>query len=163
MTTIEANYAAGKYGKVVAIGLLPGADLVNGIKKVCEDENIHHGTVATVVGSLHKLTFSQVVSDSDERKDKFGPGFTEHRIVSGPLQVLSVQGIIYETEAGEVVVHIHGTFNDLNGRVHGGHLLPGENPVRNRLEAVVAEIKDVRLIERYDEKTAVYVFSPEQL
>jgi len=163
MTTIEANYAVGKYGKVVAIGLLPGADLVNGLKKVCEDENIHHGAVVTVVGSLHKLTFSQVVSDSDERKDKFGPGFTEHRIVSGPLQILSVQGIISETESGEVVVHIHGTFNDLNGRVHGGHLLPGENPVRNRLEAVIAEIKDVRLIERYDEKTAVYVFSPEQL
>lgn len=163
MNETNINFAAGSLGRILPIGLLPGADLVNGFKEVCYKNSLRYGVVLTVVGSLYKLTFSQIISDSDERKKEFGLSFTEPRVVPGPLQVLSVQGIIYESESGDIVVYLHGTFNDVNGQIHGGHLLDGENPVRNRLEAVIAEIKDIKLIEKYNKQIGTHVFSPEQL
>jgi predicted DNA-binding protein with PD1-like motif len=159
---IKPNYAIGSLGRVVAMGLPKGSDLVDGIKGFCNDNNLHHGVVLTVVGSLHKVTFSQVVSDTDPRKKELGVAFMDRKVIPGPLQILAVQGIIYETELRELVVHLHATCNDVNGHIYGGHLVDGENPVRNRVEIVIAEISGVRLTEKYD-KTTGHVFSPEQL
>jgi len=161
MMGVQALYALGKSSKIVPIGLMPGVDLINGLKKVCTDNDIHYGVILAVIGSLHKLTIAQVVTD--EMKAKFGKLFMDHRVIPGPIQVLGAQGIIYEKESGEIEVHLHGAFNDTNKQVHGGHLVDGGNPVRSRLEVVIAEIKDVRLVERYNEESGVYVFSPEQL
>lgn len=160
MSEVRANYALGKFDRILFVGLLPGTDLVNGLKQICSDTGIRYGVILTVVGSLLKLTIGQVVPD--EKKAKLGVGFMEHRVVSGPIQVVAVQGIIFEKESGETALHLHGAFNDKDGQVHGGHLVPGENPVRSRLEAVIGETRDVRLLERYDKKTGIYVFSPER-
>ena len=161
MMGAQALYAFGKSSRIVPIGLMPEVDLINGLQKVCTDNDIRYGVILAVIGSLHKLTIAQVVTD--EMKAKFGKRFMEERVIPGPIQVLGAQGIIYEQESGEIEVHLHGSFNDTNKQVHGGHLVAGGNPVRSRLEVVIAEIKDVRLVERYNEETGVCVFSPEQL
>jgi predicted DNA-binding protein with PD1-like motif len=130
----------GKSGRILPIMLPPDKDLITSIKKTCNDNEIRAGTILTAVGSLQKLTVTIPVPS-----ELFSPPY----VIDGPLQVLSLVGIIFEKDSGELDVHIHGSFMGQDGIVHGGHLVEGECPVLRRLEAVIGEIADVRLLERF--------------
>lgn len=73
MSEVRANYALGKFDRILFVGLLPGTDLVNGLKQICSDTGIRYGVILTVVGSLLKLTIGQVVPD--EKKSETGCWF----------------------------------------------------------------------------------------
>lgn len=149
----------GKFGKILPILLSPDKDLISSIKKVCNDNGIRSGTILTAVGSLQKLTITNPPSDNA----KTGTVFSLPRVIPGPLQILSLVGVICERDSGELHVHLHGSFVDQYGKVHGGHLEEGESPVLRRTEAVIGEIADVRMIERFDEVTGDTEFSIERL
>ena len=160
MAEIRAFHARGNFGKIIPVRLRTHTDLMNGIKKTCEDNGILQGVILTGIGSLRKLAI-QVLTPNE--KAKVGAAYTEPRTIPGPIEVLSVQGCIFQTEEGEMVLHLHGTFSNKEGKVYGGHLVAGENPVLATLEAVIAEITDVRLIRRYDEDVDLKLVTPEPL
>ena len=160
MAEIRALHACGKFGKIIPVRLCTHTDLMNGIKKACEDNGIRQGVVLTGIGSVRKLTI-QVLTPNE--KAKLGAAYTEPQTLPGPIEVLSIQGCIFQTEEGEMVLHLHGTFCNKEGKVYGGHLVAGENPVLATLEAVIAEITDARLIRRYDEDVDLKLITPEPL
>ena len=160
MAEIQAFHARGNFGKIIPVRLRTHTDLMNGIKKTCEDYGIQQGVVLTGVGSVRKLSI-QVLTPNEEVK--VGAAYTDPQTIPGPIEVLSVQGFIFQTEEGEMVLHLHGTFSDKEGEVYGGHLVPGENPVLATLEAVIAEITGARLIRRYDEDVGLKLITPEPL
>lgn len=160
MAEIRTKHVCGKFGKVVAVRLLPGTDLMNGLKKVCEDNGVRHGTLLTAIGSLRKLTI-QVLAPNE--KVKLGAAYTQPQTIPGPIEILGIRGVIFETETGEVALHLHGVFCDKDGKTMGGHLVPGENPILATLDAFIGEVADVKLMRRYDEETALPLFSPETL
>lgn len=160
LTELRAKYVCGKLGKIIPARLLPGTDLMNGLKKVCGDNKVRHGTVLTAIGSLRKLTIQLPVPNE---KTKLGVTYSEPQVISGPIEVLGIQGVILETEAGEVALHLHGTFSGKDGKVYGGHLVPDGNPILVTLDAVIGEVTDARLMRRYDEEIDFNVFSPEPL
>ena len=149
-----------KLGKIIVRQLPTNTDLVESIKKICADNGIRYGTILSTVGSLRKLTIECVVPS-----DKSGSGFDfgPPRVIPGPLQVLSLAGVIFETDKGEMDTHIHGSFSDSEGKVYGGHLIEGENPIATRLVTVIGEIADVSLIERYDEESGHRLLQVEPL
>ena len=159
MPEIRAKHVCGKFGRIVPLRLLPGTDLMNGLKKVCEDNGVRYGTILTAIGSLRKLTTQVLVPNE---KAKMGAAYTEPSTIPGPIEILGIQGVIFETDTGEVALHLHGIFCDKDGKTYGGHLVPGENPILATLDAVIGEIADVKLIRRYDEETELGLFSPEK-
>jgi len=158
MEEFRAKSVCGKLGKMVAVRLLPGTDLMNGLKKVCEDNGVRHGIPLTAIGSLRKLTIQVLVPNE---KVKLGAAYTQPQTIPGPIEILGIQGVIVETETGEVALHLHGIFCDKDGKTFGGHIVPGENPILATLDAVIGEVAGVRLTRRYDEETDLNLFSPE--
>lgn len=158
MAELRTKCVCGKFGKIIPVRLLPGTDLMNGLKKVCEDNGVRHGTLLTAIGSLRKLTI-QLLAPNE--KVKLGAAYTKPQTIPGPIEILGIQGVILETETGEVVLHLHGIFCDKDGKTFGGHIVPGENPVLATLDAVISEVAGVRLTRRYDEETELNLFSPE--
>ena len=149
----------GKFGKILPILLPPDKDLISSIKKACNDNGIRSGTILTAVGSLQKLT----VMHHSSSKAKTAAFFSPHKVIPGPLQFLSLAGVIFEKDSGELHVHLHGSFVNQHGKIHGGHLVEDENPVLRRTEVVIGEIADVKMIERYDEATGDTEFSIKRL
>lgn len=56
MSEIGAKQAGGRYGRIISLRLLPGTELMNGLKKICEDNGICNGSLLTLIDSLRKLT-----------------------------------------------------------------------------------------------------------
>jgi len=159
MAEIRTKNVCGKFGKMVPLRLLPGTDLMNGLKKVCEDNGIRHGTLLSAIGSLRKLTI-QVLAPNE--KVKLGAAYTPPQTIPGPIEILGIQGVIFEIDNGEVALHLHGTFCDQDGKTFGGHIVPGENPILATLDAVISEVTGVKLTRRHDEETDLNLFSPEK-
>lgn len=160
MEEIREKNVCGKWGKTIPARLLPGTDLMNGIKKVCIDNKIKHGSIVTAIGSLQELTIQVLVPNKDT---KLKVAYNEPQVIPGPIEVLGIQGVILETEKGEMFLHFHGTFCDKNGKVYGGHVVQGKNPILATLDAVIAEVTDARMLLRHDEETNLNLFSPEKL
>ena len=137
-------------GKVIVKQLPTNEDLVQGIKRLCTNNGIRYGQILSVIGSLRHLTIECiVVSQENDSGFDFGPP----KVIPGPMQILSLVGIIFENESGEMDTHIHGTFSDSDGNIFGGHIIEGECPVAVRLTIVIGEIAGVGMIERKDRES----------
>jgi len=158
MPEIRAKTLPARFGRVFPVRLLPGTDIMSGLKKVCEDNNIRHGHLLMAIGSLNQLTI-QIFRPNP--KAKIGAGYTEPETIPGPIEILGLSGIIFETETGEIALHLHGSFCDKEGKVLGGHLVPGGNPICATMDACIAEVADAKFMVRYDEETDLSLFSPE--
>jgi predicted DNA-binding protein with PD1-like motif len=82
-------------------------------------------------------------------------------VVKGPVEILSLQGRV-SSPRKEMLLHVHGTFADQAGKVYAGHVVMGANPILATLDAVIAEVEDVRLIRRMEPEVAMALFTPEQ-
>ena len=146
--------------RVIVKHLPTNEDLIQGIKKLCRENGIRYGQILSVIGSVRQLTIeSIIVNEKNDSGFDFGPP----RVIPGPMQILSLVGIIFEDESGEMDVHIHGTFSDSDGSLFGGHVLEGENPVAVRLTIEIGEIAGVNMIEKLDAKSGQLIVQVEQL
>lgn len=149
MESMEKNVCA-KLGRIIPIQLPAETDLIGSIKKVCTDNGIRYGTILSAIGSLHQLKMEGVIpSEKSGTGTELGPP----RIIPGPLQLLSLDGVIFDIEAGEMGTHMHGTFADMNGNIYGGHVMEGDSTIATRLVVVIGEIADVSLTETLDQKS----------
>jgi len=149
----------GKFGKILPILVTPGKDLISSIKKACSDNGIRAGTILTAVGTLQKSTITNPPTDKAET----GTVFSLPKVIPGPLQILSLVGVICEKDSGELHVHLHGSFVDKYGKLHGGHLEEGESPALIRTEAIIGEIADIRMLESFDDVSGETELSIERL
>ncbi len=152
--------AAGRFGKVIPLRLATGTDITDGIRHVCQAHGIRYAAILTGIGSLRKMTY-QVLAPA--WGTTLGAAYTTPRAVEGPVEVLSLQGMVFESEHGEPLLHIHGTFSDQHGQVYAGHVVAGENPVLATLDGVIAELADVRLVRRNDREVGLGLCTPEPL
>jgi predicted DNA-binding protein with PD1-like motif len=158
MTGIGAFHASGKLGRLVPVRLRTNTDLTDGIKQVCEEHGIKYGALLVGIGSVRKLTY-QVLTPKPETK--VGAGYTEPEVIPGPVEVVGLQGVIFQSEKGEALLHLHGTFSDKNGKVYAGHVVAGANPVLATLDAVIAEVTDAKMIRRTDDEVGLGLYTPE--
>ncbi|HTU03148.1 MAG TPA: PPC domain-containing DNA-binding protein, partial [Candidatus Sulfotelmatobacter sp.] len=115
-------FASGSFKKVVPLRLKTGTDITDGIRQVCQANGIRGGAILMGIGSLRKMTFQVLIPKAET---KLGAGYTEPQAVPGPVEVLSLQGVIFESEEHETLLHIHGTFSDQTGKVYAGHVVAG--------------------------------------
>mgnify|MGYP005811906283 CR=1 FL=1 len=159
MAGLGAYHAKGRFGNVVPVRLRPGTDVMDGLKQVCAQYKIKHAALLMGIGSLRQLSFQVLVPKPET---KLGAGYTEPMVVQGPVEILNLQGVIFQSEEGETLLHVHGTFADRAGKVYAGHVVTGANPILATLDAVIAEVVDVRLTRRTEPEVAMALFTPEQ-
>ena len=157
MAELGANYGVGKWGKVVPARLTTHTDVTNGLKAVCEENGIKQGAVLFGIGSIRQLTY-QVLAPKPETK--LGAGYTDPQVLPGPIELVDMHGVIFQSEDGQTLLHLHGTFSDQKGAVFGGHIVAGGNPVLATLDALIAEIPDVKMVRQMDEDVGMGLFTP---
>jgi len=158
MGELGAHYAVGKFGRFIPVRLRTHTDITNGLKAVCEENGIKYGAVVFGIGSVRQLTY-QVLAPKPETK--LGAGYTDPQVLPGPIEVVSMHGVIFQSEDGQTLLHLHGTFSDKEGKVYGGHIVAGGNPVLATLDAVIAEVTDAEIIRQMDEDVGMPVVTPQ--
>jgi uncharacterized protein len=111
------------------------------------------------IGSLQKMTYPVL---TPKPETKLGAGYTDPQVVQGPVEIVSLQGVVFQSEDGETLLHVHGRFSDQYGKDYAGHVVTGENPVLATLDGIVAEIAAVKLVRRMDTEVGLGLFTPEK-
>jgi predicted DNA-binding protein with PD1-like motif len=155
MSQIRTQAVASKKGRAVVGRIFPGTDLIKGIEKVCQDNQVTSGTIVAGIGSLSRAQFVYAVPDKDA---KMGIKYSEPVRVEGPLEVLACQGTIGLTAEGQLGIHLHGLMSDPDMKVYGAHFLEDGNPVLVTVEIMIHENQDVRTAREQDLETGFPVF-----
>ena len=159
MAEVRSKYVTAEFGRIVPVRLLPGTDVMDGLKQVCEDNGVRYGYLLMAIGTVNEATI-QIFRPKPE--SRLGAGYTEPETIPGPIEILGLSGIIFETVEGETALHLHASFCDKDGKIVGGHVVPGGNPVCATLDACIAEVSGAKFLSKYDEETDLNLFSPEK-
>jgi predicted DNA-binding protein with PD1-like motif len=141
--SIEEGFVAaeGKTGRMLAIRLSRGTDLVQGVIDACKKYGIRSGGITAMIGSL--AAGAQYLYIAYDEKAKTGAGFTEMQTINSPVEVLSAQGIICD-KGDDLYIHLHAVLVDVDGKIIGGHIQRGYHCYAlNTLEVIVQEIENV--------------------
>lgn len=157
MDDVRITSVKAKTGKVIVGRILPGTDLIAGVLKICEENNLKFGNIVTMVGSLSRARFVCAIPDNYA---KMGIKYGNPIEIKGPLEFLCGQGIIGISESKERAIHLHCVLCDKNVKLYGGHFIKGGNPVLATIEVVIQELKEVKLIRALDQETDFYLFKP---
>lgn len=152
------EYAQGKLGRVIAVRLRPGADVLLGLTEACKRNNINNGVIVSAIGSLDGVKFCNPV---ELPETKAGYGYGEILHLTGPIELTSAAGIICHDDEGTTNLHVHVNLSDRHGNAHGGHLVEGTK-VLLTVDAVIAEVEGIIMGRRFNEELGVPLFAPRQ-
>lgn len=155
--TLHHSARDGRSGLVVG-RLLPGADLVGGLERVCDDHAIRFAAITFAFGSLARAMFKTLQLPQGQERAVLMPVNVDERV-----EFLGGQGLVCAGEDGGRDTHIHGCIADATGRVLGGHFIKGENPIYNNLDFALLELSSVELIRSFDESTGTIEMKVRQL
>ncbi len=150
--------AQGKLGRVVALRLRPGTDVLLGLEEACKRAGINNGVSLSAIGSLDGVQFCNPV-ELPEKKAGYGYGETLH--LTGPIELTSASGIICHDDAGNTNLHVHISLSDRHGNAHGGHLVEGTK-VLLTVDVILAEIEGLVMGRKFDQELEVPLFAPRQ-
>lgn len=152
-----AHYAAtGRPGRCIVARLRPGTDLMNGLKELAEEHNIKAAYIPTIIGGVNEAVI-EVARPSSQSP----VGVVAKKIeLAGPIAICGAQGMICEKQDGSIEPHIHITFVDSNGHLHGAHLEAGTAPVTTTADIIMQEVLDVKFGRGFDEDVQTTLFFP---
>ena len=101
-----------KYGSTCMIRIDPGEDIVECLKKLCEDEHILLGRVEAIGAADHA-----VIGIYDLVKKEYYP-----EKIDEFMEITSLNGSITAMD-GKPYIHLHATLADRHHVIHGGHVL----------------------------------------
>ena len=157
MGNLDMEMAQGKLGRVVALRLKPGTDVLLGLEEACKRSGINNGVILSAIGSLDSPHFCDVV----EVPTKAGYGYGEVLHLTGPIELTNASGIICHDDEGNTNLHVHMTLTDRHGNAHGGHLVEGTRVVL-AVDVIIAEIEGLVMGRKFDEELEVPLFAPRQ-
>ena len=155
--SFDMEMAQGKLGRVIAVRLKPGTDVLLGLQEACERNGINNGVILSAIGSLQDPHFCNPV----ELPTKAGYGYGETLHLTGPIELTSASGIICHDDQGNTNLHVHITVTDRHGNAHGGHLVEGTK-VLLTVDVILAEIEGLVMGRKFDEELEVPLFAPRQ-
>ncbi len=155
--SFDMEMAQGKLGRVIAVRLKPGTDVLLGLQEACERNGINNGVILSAIGSLQDPHFCNPV----ELPTKAGYGYGETLHLTGPIELTNASGIICHDDEGNTNLHVHMTVTDRHGNAHGGHLVEGTK-VLLTVDVILAEIEGLVMGRKFDEELEVPLFAPRQ-
>lgn len=130
------------------IGRLPqGADLLEGITKICKEENIKLGKI-TAIGAVKKA----VIAIYDQVEKKYNNIELNQR-----MEMINCIGNVSLLN-GQHFVHCHITLADDQGRCFGGHLMFGTEIFV--CELIIEEFEGEPVERVYDEASGLSLWHP---
>lgn len=151
------HYAAlGKPGRCLTFRLGPGTDLMTGLKSMAQEHGFKAAYIPVIIGGVNEATL-EVATPSKE-----SPVGVIAKVIklTGPIAICGAQGMICELEDGTLEPHLHITFVDANGHLHGGHLETGTAPVTTTADVVMQEVLEVRYGRGLDPDVKTVLFFP---
>jgi len=148
----------GQPGRTLAFRLKPGTDLMEGLKEVAEANGVKAAYIPVIIGGVNhaKIEVAKPSADSPV-------GVVAKEIeITGPIAICGAQGMICELEDGSIEPHIHITFVDSNGRLHGAHLEAGSAPVTTTADVIMQEVLGVKFGRGFDEEVKTTLFFPRE-
>lgn len=160
MGNVRIQSVVSNSGRRIFGRLLPGTELIPGIKVMCSQADLSCGGIVSMIGSLAEARLVYPVPDE---VGKIGIRYCDPVHIKGPLELLSCQGIIGQDQDQKMNIHLHGLVGTPEMKVIGGHFLEGGNPVLATAEVVIQESSDLRLLREVDEETGfpLFKFYPE--
>lgn len=129
------------------VGRVPfGVDL----KEYLEDFVRDHQITAATVAGIGATTTARLGYYDQIRREYRTIAFDKEMEIVSLLGTVSIQD-------GKPMVHVHLAVGDENGRVFGGHLMPGTNVFT--AEFIINVFKGEPLTRRLDEATGLYLWS----
>ena len=152
-----SHYAAvGELGRCVVGRLRPGTDLMAGLRELAETHGIKAAWIPVIIGGVDRAVI-EVAKPSKESP----VGVVAKKIeLTGPIAICGAQGMICELEDGTIEPHLHITFVDSNGHLHGGHLEPGTAPVTTTADVIMQEVLGVKFGRGFDPDVKTTLFFP---
>jgi uncharacterized protein len=133
--------------KRMFLGQLPyGADLLEGLTQIVREEHIRLGRVQGIGATTHA-----VVAYYDQNTRKYNP-----LEFPGGMEILSLNGNV-SLRDGKPFVHVHLLLGDPDGRVIGGHLLPGTKLFA--CEVSIEELEGEELVRTFHEQTGLHLWN----
>lgn len=114
--------------------LTPGQDLKQTLQTFAEAQALEAGIILTGLGSFTQASLRFAAAENAT-------------VIEGPLELISLSGTL--SRHG---MHLHGAIADVQGRVYGGHIMPG-CIVRTTAEITIAELPNLRLDRQSDPQT----------
>ncbi len=99
------------FGEKIVLRLEKGEEVIESIKTLCEKEDIGLGSISGLGATNHVTVGLFKVSEKKYYSNTFEEDF----------EITNLTGNISRMN-GEVYLHIHGTFADIDGKCIGGHL-----------------------------------------
>lgn len=155
MSQIRTQAMTSKNGRTIIGRILPGTDLIGGIEKICQDNDLNCGAIVAAIGSLSRGGFVYALPN---KNTKMGIKYSDPTIVDGPLELLACQGMIGLTVEGDRSIHLHGLVSDPDRKVYGCHFLENANPVLVTVEILIHEHEGVRMVREQDIETGFLLF-----
>ncbi len=143
------------------ISLPEGADLLNGLRDAVLSLGGKGAGITLLGGRIDRLHYFTGMPDpSGRRLATYG----EPTPLEGPIELLSGNAIVGLDATGRPLVHGHAVMAETSGKVHGGHLPPGECPVGAGGVRALAVLHDgAAFAVRDDHETNYSIFHPEQV
>ena len=157
MENYNIEMAQGNQGRIIALRLTPGTDVLLGLTEACKRAGINNGVILSGIGSLNGVQYCNPV----ELPTKAGYGYGETLHLTGPIELTSAAGIICHDDEGNTNLHVHVGLSDRHGNAHGGHLVEGTK-VLLTVDVVIAEIEGVIIGRKFNEELGVPLFAPRQ-
>ncbi len=101
-----------QFGNTYAVRIDLNEDIIESLKKLCEDERIRLGRVEAIGAANHV-----VLGVYDLQKKEYYPEETNEF-----MEIISLNGNITAMD-GKPYIHLHATLADQHHAIHGGHVL----------------------------------------
>ena len=101
-----------RFGNTCMVRIDLGEDIVESLKKLCEDEQIRLGRVEAIGATDHA-----VIGVYDLAKKEYYP-----EKIDGFMEIASLNGSITAMD-GKPYIHLHTVLADQQHVIHGGHVL----------------------------------------
>jgi predicted DNA-binding protein with PD1-like motif len=140
------------------VSLAGGQDLLRGLVAVLAGRAVGHAAVQLLSADIARMAYLTGAEDpSGQRVATYGaPTWLE-----GPVILLGANGILGPGADGDTLLHCHAVVVDAQGRLHGGHLPPGDCLLGDGgAVALVTPLREAAFAATFDSETNYPLFQP---
>jgi predicted DNA-binding protein with PD1-like motif len=143
------------------VALAGGQDLLRGLVAALAAREVHHAAVQVLAADIARMAYFTGAEDpSGERVATYGaPTWLE-----GPVTLIGANGILGPGPDGDTLLHCHAVVVDAAGKLHGGHLPPGDVRLgAGGAVALATPLRGAAFAAVYDSETNYPLFQPTRL
>jgi predicted DNA-binding protein with PD1-like motif len=148
-------------GDDLRVTLSGGQDLLRGLVAALAGRDIAHAAVQVLAADIARMAYLTGAADNSGRRvATYGPPTW----LDGPVTLIGANAILGLGPDGDTLLHCHAVVVDAAGRLHGGHLPPGDVLLgEGGAVALVTPLREAAFAAAYDSETNYPLFLPRRL